>query len=60
MPGRVPWQPVVQVAAGTETREAPRGQGATRLRQGFGEVSPKLAPDHARKRRRTSENIEHI
>jgi hypothetical protein len=42
------------VAASTEGDEAPRGQGATRLRQGFG--APKFA-GKAGERRWATENI---
>jgi hypothetical protein len=52
---------VVKVWRRTETGEAPRWQGATRLRQGFGAVSPKFAAaGTSRERRRTTENIGNI
>jgi hypothetical protein len=52
------YQPVMEVWRRTETGVAPRRQGATRLRQGFGAVSPKLWVQD--ERRRTTENIGNI
>ena len=50
------WQPVVKVRRRTEAGDAPSWQGATRLRQGFGEVSPKFAAERVSgERRRTTE-----